>query len=77
MPAEARTRFPSCHVDCLCGARLTVVAYMVNCGAAGVERRRWATRRLFHDYNAWPMGQLCPACHALWQNVMRAGAARL
>ena len=31
--AEARMRFPNHRVDCLCGARLTVVAYLVaNCG---------------------------------------------
>jgi hypothetical protein len=28
-PAEARTRFPGYHVDCLCGARLAVVACIV------------------------------------------------
>jgi hypothetical protein len=126
-PTEARTRFPGCHVDCLCGAGLTVVAYIVangvrhyklrclacqrlsrmslpqrildcvtmaqapavrsasasepgflceRCGAAGVETHHWAPRSLFRDFNAWPTAQLCPACHALWHEVMRAGASR-
>ena len=128
--AEARTRFPGHHVDCLCGARLTVVAYIVangvrhfrlrchacrrlsrtslplrlldypimaqaqapavrsasasepgsfceHCGVADVETHHWAPQSLFRDYNTWPTAQLCPACHALWHNVMRAGAARL
>jgi hypothetical protein len=48
-----------------------------HCGAAGVQTHHWAPRTLFHDYNAWPTTQLCPACHALWHDVMRAGAARL
>ena len=127
-PIEARTRFPGCHVDCLCGAPLAVVAYIVangvrhyklrclacqrlsrtslaqrlldyaimaqapavrsanasepgslceHCGAPGVETHHWAPRSLFRDHNAWPTAQLCPACHALWHDVMRAGAARL
>jgi hypothetical protein len=127
-PTEARARFPGHHVDCLCNARLTVVAYIVangvrhyrlrcigcqrlsrtslpqrlldyptmaqvavvgsatasepgffceHCGDAGVETHHWAPRSLFRDYNAWPTAQLCPACHALWHDVMRAGAARL
>jgi len=127
-PTEARARFPGHHVDCLCSAGLTVVAYIVangarhhklccvacqrlsrtslpqrlldytivaetpavrsasasepgflceHCGAAGVETHHWAPRSLFHDYNTWPTAQLCPACHALWHNVVRAGAARL
>ena len=127
-PAEARSRFPGCHVDCLCGAPLAVVAYIVangvrhyklcclacqrlsrtslpqrfldyaimaqapavrsasasepgffceHCGGAGVETHHWAPRNLFRDYNAWPTAQLCPACHALWRDVMRAGAWRL
>ena len=127
-PTEARTRFPGCHVDCLCGAPLAVVAYIVancvrhyklrclacrrlsrtslpqrllnygimaqapavrsasasepgffceHCGAPGVETHHWAPRSLFRDYNAWSTAQLCPACHALWHDVMRAGAAQL
>jgi hypothetical protein len=127
-PTEARARFPGHHVDCLCNARLTVVAYVVansvrpfrlrclgcqrlsrtslpqrlldfptmaqapavrsasasepgffceHCGAAGVETHHWAPKSLFRDYNTWPTAQLCPACHALWHDVMRAGAARL
>ena len=48
-----------------------------HCGAAGVETHYWAPRNLFRDYNAWPTAQLCPDCHALWHDVMRAGAARL
>lgn len=127
-PTEARTCFPGYYVDCLCGARLTVVAYIVangvrhcklrclacerlsrtslprrlldyttvaqgpavrsasasqprffceHCGAAGAETHYWAARSLFHDYNTWPTAQLCPACPALWHEVMRAGAARL
>ena len=127
-PTAARSRFPGCDVDCLCGARLAVVAYIVangvrhyklrcfacqrlsrtsfpqrllgyetmaqapavrsasasdpgffceHCGTAGVETHHWAPRNLFRDYNAWPTAQLCPACHALWHDVMRAGAARL
>jgi hypothetical protein len=126
-PAEARMRFPGYHVDCLCGARLTVVAYIVangvrhyrlrclacqrlsrsslpqrlldytiiaqapalrsasasepgffceHCGAAGVETHHWAPQNLFRDYNAWPTAQLCPDCHALWHEVMSAGAGR-
>jgi hypothetical protein len=46
-------------------------------GAAGVETHHWAPQNLFRDYNAWPTAQLCPACHALWHEVMSAGAARL
>jgi hypothetical protein len=127
-PAEARARFPGHHVDCLCSAGLTVVAYIVangarhyklrclacqrlsrtslpqrlldytimaetpavrsvsasepgffceHCGAAGVETHHWAPRSLFRDYNTWPTAQLCPACRALWHDVMRAGVARL
>jgi hypothetical protein len=127
-PAEARTRFPGRPVDCLCGARLTVVAYLVangarhyrlrclacqrlsrtslpqrllddatmaqapavrsatasepgffceHCGAAGADTHHWAPRSLFRDYHTWSTAQLCPACHALWHDVMRAGAARL
>jgi hypothetical protein len=126
--AEARARFPGHHPDCLCAAKLTVVAYIAmngarhyklrclacqrlsrtslsrrlldytivaetpavrsasasepgflceHCWGAGVETHHWAPRSLFRDYNAWPTAQLCPACHALWHNVMRAGAARL
>ena len=104
-PIEARTRFPGCHIDCLCGARLTAVVYIVangvrhhklhclackrlslpqrlldcvtmaeHCGGAGVETHHWAPRSLFRDYNAWPTAQLRRACHALWHDVMRAGA---
>ena len=127
-PAEARARFPGHHIDCLCGAPLAVVAYIVangvrhyklrclacrrlsrtslpqrlldyatiaqapavrsasasepeffceHCGGAGVETHHWAPRGLFLDYNTWPTAQLCPACHALWHEVMRAGAWRL
>jgi hypothetical protein len=127
-PAEARTRFPGHHVDCFCGAQLTVVAYIVasgarhyrlrclacqrmsrtslpqrlldgtiiaetpavlsasasqpdmfceHCGGAGVETHHWAPRSLFRDYHTWPTTKLCPACHALWHEVMRVGAARL
>jgi hypothetical protein len=126
--AEARARFPGHHPDCLCAAKLTVVAYIAvngarhyklrclacqglsrtslplrlldypimaqapavrsasasgpgffceHCGAAGVETHHWAPRSLFHDYNIWPTAQLCRACHALWHEVMRAGAGRL
>jgi hypothetical protein len=126
-PTETRARFPGHHVDCLCNARLTVVAYVVangvrhfrlrclgcqrlsrtslpqrlldatvaqaptlrsasaseprffceHCGAPGVETPHWAPRSLFRDYSTWPTAQLCPACHALWHEVMRAGAGRL
>jgi hypothetical protein len=126
-PTETRARFPGHHVDCLCNARLTVVAYVVangvrhfrlrclgcqrlsrtslpqrlldatvaqaptlrsasaseprffceHCGAPGVETHHWAPRSLFRDYSTWPTAQLCPACHALWHEVMRAGAGRL
>ena len=48
-----------------------------HCGAAGVETHHWAPRSLFRDYNTWPTAQLCTACHALWHEVMRAGAGRL
>jgi hypothetical protein len=48
-----------------------------HCAAAGVETHHWAPRSLFLDYNTWPTGQLCPSCHALWHEVMRAGAWRL
>ena len=126
-PTEARARFPGHHLDCLCGARLAVVAYLVasgachyklrclacqrlsrtslpqrlldytiiaqasavrsasasepgffceHCGAAGVETHHWAPQNLFRDYNAWPTAQLCPDCHALWHEVMSAGAGR-
>ena len=126
-PAEARTRFPGHHVDCFCGARLIVVAYIVvncvrhdklrclagqrfsrtslpqrpwdnaimaqapavcsasaseprffceHCGAPGVETHHWAPRSLFRDYNTRPTARLYPACHALWHDVMRAGAWR-
>jgi hypothetical protein len=47
------------------------------CGAAGSGTGHWAPQSIFRDYNAWPTAQLCPACHALWHNVMRAGAAWL
>jgi hypothetical protein len=126
--AEARTRFPGHHVDCSCGAGLTVVAYIVangachyrlrclacqrpsrtslpqrllddtiiaetpavrsagtskpgllceHCGAAGVETHHWAPQGLFRDFDTRPTAKLCPACHALWHEVMRIGAARL
>jgi hypothetical protein len=45
-PAEARTRFPGHHVDCSCGARLTVVAYIVANGARHYRLRCLACRRL-------------------------------
>jgi hypothetical protein len=48
-----------------------------HCGAADVETHHWAPRSLFHDYKTWPTAQLCPACHALWHDVMRVGAGRL
>ena len=48
-----------------------------HCGAAGAETHYWAPRSLFHDYNTWHRAQLCPASHALWHEVMCAGAARL
>ena len=48
-----------------------------HCGAAGVETHHWAPRSLFLDYNTWPTAQLCPACQALWHNIMRASAFRL
>ena len=127
-PAEARARFPGHHIDCLCGAQLTVAAYIVpngvrsyklpclacqrrsrtslplrlldyaimaqapavrsasaseprffceHCGAACVETRHWAPPSLFRDHDTWPTAQLCPACHALWHKVLRAGAASL
>jgi hypothetical protein len=123
--AEARARFPGHHPDCLCAAKLTVVAYIavngarhykLRChacrrlsrtslplrlldypimaqapavrsasaseprffsehwGAADVETHHWAPQSLFHDYNTWPTAQLCPACRAVWHNIMRAGA---
>jgi hypothetical protein len=48
-----------------------------HCGGAWVETHHWAPRNLFHDHNSWSMAQLYPACHALWHDVMRAGAWRL
>jgi hypothetical protein len=45
-----------------------------HCGAAGVERHHGAPQSLFRDFNAWPMAKLCPACHALWHEVLRLGA---
>jgi hypothetical protein len=47
-----------------------------HCGDPGVETHHWAPRSLFPDFNAWPTAQLCPACRALWRDVMRAGAWR-
>jgi hypothetical protein len=46
-------------------------------GAAGVETHHWAPKSLFRDFNAWPTAKLCPACHALWHEVMRLGAGWL
>jgi hypothetical protein len=46
-----------------------------HCAADGVETHHWAPQSLFHDGNAWPTAHLCPACHAVWNDVMRAGSA--
>jgi hypothetical protein len=45
-PAEARSRFPGCHVDCLCGAPLAVVAYIVANGVRHYKLRCHACQRL-------------------------------
>ena len=45
-PAEARARFPGHHVDCLCSAGLTVVAYIVANGARHHKLRCLACQRL-------------------------------
>jgi hypothetical protein len=45
-PPEARTRFPGCHVDCLCGAPLAVVAYIVATGVRHYKLRCLACHRL-------------------------------
>ena len=37
-PAEARTRYLGYHLDCLCGARFTVVAYIVADGVCSAAR---------------------------------------
>ena len=48
-----------------------------HCGVTGVETHHWAPQSLFRDYQTWPTAKLCPACHTLWHEVMRVGAASL
>ena len=45
-PTEARARFPGHRVDCLCGARLTVVAYIVANGSRHYRLRCLTCQRL-------------------------------
>jgi hypothetical protein len=42
-----------------------------HCGTAGlIERHHWAPAAVFVDFDAWPTGNLCRKCHALWHDKM-------
>jgi hypothetical protein len=85
-PRLSRTSLPRRLLDCGTMAQAPAVHsasasepkfFYEYCGRADVETHRWAPRSLFRTYDGRPTAQLCPACHALCHNVMRAGAARL
>jgi hypothetical protein len=43
-----------------------------HCGARGCEYHHFAPRAIFNDADSWPTAWLCPNCHRLWHQSMRA-----
>jgi hypothetical protein len=42
-----------------------------HCGRVdGVELHHWAPRGQFEDFDTWPTGWLCRACHRRWHEKM-------
>ena len=45
------------------------------CGTTtGTELHHWAPVAIFNDAEQWPKSWLCPTCHRIWHNAIRAAA---